>query len=284
MNSKITVKAYAKLNLFLDITGKLENGYHELRTVMQQIDLHDDVEISVSEGKKITINCDNPLIPCNEKNIAYKAAKAFKEHIKKDFSVDITITKRIPLEGGMGGSSTDGAAVLMGLNEIFGKPFGKAELYEIGKALGADVPFCIHGSMALCTGIGEKFTEIGKLPDCAFVIIQPDFTNNTGTAYKSYDLNPVSENKSYKDMLDGIEQQDIELTAKTIYNVFQKLYNDTRTDKICSELTALGALGACMTGSGSVVFGMFDNVKNAEKALKFLDYPFKITAKPVNNP
>lgn len=284
MNLKTTVKAYAKLNLFLDITGRLPNGYHELCTVMQQIDLHDDVEIAVKDGSGISVVCDNPLIPCDERNIAYKAARTFLEQLGAEYSVEIAITKRIPLEGGMGGSSTDGAAVLMGLNRLFDSPFTTEQLFEIGNKLGADVPFCIHGGTALCKGTGNIFTEVNSLPDCVFVIIQPDFTNNTGIAYMSYDKAPLPVNKGIDNMLSGLESGNLKAAAKSCYNVFEKLYADRRIDEIRTEMLALGALGACMTGSGSVVFGIFDNEKKAENALKFLKYPFGITAKPINNP
>ncbi len=284
MNLKTTVKAYAKLNLFLDITGRLPNGYHELCTVMQQIDLHDDVEITVKDGKGISAACDNPQIPCDERNIACKAAKAFLERLGVDYSVEIDVTKRIPLEGGMGGSSTDGAAVLTGLNRLLGSPFTAEQLYEMGDGLGADVPFCIRGGTALCKGTGSIFTEVNPLSDCVFVIIQPDFTNNTGIAYMSYDKAPLPANKGVDNMLSGLKSGNLKAVAESCYNVFEKLYADRRIDKIRTEMLALGALGACMTGSGSVVFGIFDNEKKAENALKFLKYPFGITAKPINNP
>ncbi len=284
MNLKTTVKAYAKLNLFLDITGRLPNGYHELCTVMQQIDLHDDVEIAVKDGSGISVVCDNPLIPCDERNIAYKAARTFIEQLGAEYSVEIAITKRIPLEGGMGGSSTDGAAVLVGLNRLFNSPFTTEQLFEMGNKLGADVPFCIHGGTVLCKGTGNIFTEVNSLPECVFVIIQPDFTNNTGIAYMSYDKAPLPVNKGIDDMLSGLESGNLKAAAKSCYNVFEKLYADRRIDEIRTEMLALGALGACMTGSGSVVFGIFDNEKKAENALKFLKYPFGITAKPINNP
>ncbi|MGN0597250.1 MAG: 4-(cytidine 5'-diphospho)-2-C-methyl-D-erythritol kinase [Ruminiclostridium sp.] len=284
MNLKTTVKAYAKLNLFLDITGRYPNGYHELCTVMQQIDLHDDVEINVTDGKGITVSCDNPLVPCDERNIAYKAAKAFLERLGRDYAVEISIKKRIPLEGGMGGSSTDGAAVLTGLNRLFDSPFSAEQLYETGNRLGADIPFCIHGGTALCKGTGNIFTQVKPLPHCTSAIIQPDFTNNTGIAYAAYDKAPVPPNSGIDKMLEGIENSDIKMIAKACYNVFERLYGDKRIEAIRTELLALGAMGASMTGSGSAVFGIFENEKKAENALKFLNYPFGIIAKPINNP
>lgn len=284
MNLKTTVKAYAKLNLFLDITGRYPNGYHELCTVMQQIDLHDDVEIAVTDGKGITISCDNPLVPCDERNIAYKAAKAFLERIGRDFAVEMAIKKRIPLEGGMGGSSTDGAAVLTGLNRLFDNTLSAQQLYETGNRLGADIPFCIHGGTALCKGTGNIFTEVKPLPQCTFAIIQPDFTNNTGIAYMTYDKAPVPPSSNIDRMLEGLENEDVKAVSKACYNVFEQLYGDRRIEAIRTELLALGATGASMTGSGSVVFGIFENEKKAENALKFLNYPFGIIAKPINNP
>ena len=176
---KSEIKAFAKVNLFLDITGRLENGYHTLNTVMQQIDLYDEITAEVSEGNGIYISCDNPAVPCNEKNIAYKATAAFLSETGKKARVDIRINKNIPLEAGMGGSSTDGAAVLKALNEIYGYPLTDEKLCEIGAGLGADVPFCIMGGTAVCKGIGEIMTPAQCLKDYVFLIVKQWLRRNT---------------------------------------------------------------------------------------------------------
>ena len=180
MNSK--VKAYAKINLWLDITGRRADGYHTLNTVMRRIDLYDDIEVCADDTGNITIECDESAVPCDERNIAYKAVRAFSERIGKPAGAHIRITKRIPLEAGLGGSSTDGAAVLCALNELYGKPLGMPELCTLGASLGADVPFCITGGTEVCTGIGEIMEPVG-CADFAVVLIKPDFSCSTADAY-----------------------------------------------------------------------------------------------------
>ena len=194
---KSEIKAYAKVNLFLDITGRLENGYHTLNTVMQQIGLYDVVTAEISEGDGISIECDNPAVPCNEKNIAYKAAAAFLSETGNKAKIHINISKNIPLEAGMGGSSTDGAAVLKLLNEMYGCPLTIGKLCDIGASLGADVPFCITGGTAVCTGIGEIMKPVGCLKNYVFLVVKPDFSCSTPAGYRAYDENPLPENAGY---------------------------------------------------------------------------------------
>lgn len=276
---KSEIKAYAKVNLFLDITGRLENGYHTLNTVMQQIDLYDEITAEVSEGDGIFIECDNHAVPCNEKNIAYKAAAAFLSETGKKAKVDIRISKRIPLEAGMGGSSTDGAAVLKALNEIYNYPLNNEKLCEIGARLGADVPFCITGGTAVCKGIGEIMTPTECLKDYVFLIAKPDFSCSTPAAYRAYDENTIPENTDFEKFVDSLPYG-AEKWAGKMYNVFEKLYCDGRIAAITDTMLKNGALGSILTGSGSAVFGVFKDRKTAENALKNIDSQFKIVVSP----
>ena len=276
---KSEIKAFAKVNLFLDITGRLENGYHTLNTVMQQIDLYDEITAEVSEGNGIYISCDNPAVPCNEKNIAYKAATAFLSETGKKARVDIRIKKNIPLEAGMGGSSTDGAAVLKALNEIYGYPLTDEKLCEIGAGLGADVPFCITGGTMVCKGIGEIMTPVQCLKDYVFLIVKPDFSCSTPAGYRAYDENPVPENMDFEEFVASLPHG-AEKWAGKMYNVFEKLYDDERIAEITDTMRKYGALGSILTGSGSAVFGVFKDRKTAENALKNIDSPFKIVVSP----
>lgn len=276
---KSEIKAFAKVNLFLDITGRLENGYHTLNTVMQQIDLYDEITAEVSEGNGIYISCDNPAVPCNEKNIAYKAAAAFLSETGKKARVDIRINKNIPLEAGMGGSSTDGAAVLKALNEIYGYPLTDEKLCEIGARLGADVPFCITGGTMVCKGIGEIMTPAQCLKDYVFLIVKPDFSCSTPAGYRAYDEKPVPENRDFEEFVASLPHG-AEKWAGKMYNVFEKLYDDERIAEITDTMRKYGALGSILTGSGSAVFGVFKDRKTAENALKNIDSPFKIVVSP----
>lgn len=276
---KSEIKAFAKVNLFLDITGRLENGYHTLNTVMQQIDLYDEITAEVLEGNGIYISCDNPAVPCNEKNIAYKAAAAFLSETGKKAKVNIRINKNIPLEAGMGGSSTDGAAVLKALNEIYGYPLTDEKLCEIGAGLGADVPFCITGGTIVCKGIGEIMTPAQCLKDYVFLIVKPDFSCSTPAGYRAYDENPLPENRDFEEFVASLPHG-AEKWAGKMYNVFEKLYDDERIAEITDIMRKYGALDSILTGSGSAVFGVFKDRKTAENALKNIDSPFKIVVSP----
>jgi 4-diphosphocytidyl-2-C-methyl-D-erythritol kinase len=245
MNS-VTLPARAKLNLYLDIVGKRDDGYHNIVTEMQEIDLADTVTVTLKETG-IRVTCDNPALPTDNRNIAYRAAELFHT------GSEIHIEKRIPVMAGLGGSSADGAAVLKGLNQLH-KRFTEIELLKIGARLGADVPFCLTGGRAKCEGIGDIITPLPDLPGQFYLIVRSDFCCDTKFAYSLY-------------------KPDIKRTKP---NIFQDLYKDERIERICDELLRLGARTASMTGSGSAVFGVFGSYEQAESALNNVNYPFKI--------
>ncbi len=277
MNSK--VKAYAKINLWLDITGRRADGYHTLNTVMRRIGLYDDIEVSADDTGNITLECDEPAVPCDERNIAFKAVRAFSERIGKPVGAHIRITKRIPLEAGLGGSSTDGAAVLCVLNELYGKPLTMAELCSLGASLGADVPFCIVGGTSVCTGIGDIMRS-ADCADIAAVLIKPDFSCSTAEAYHRYDEAPVAEKPGFREYIKSLGQG-AEAVAGGLYNVFEMLYADERIEHIKRDLLESGALGAAMTGSGSAVYGVFRNIEEARKAAEKLGYERKFAVNAI---
>ena len=280
----VTLPAYAKINLFLDITGTLPNGYHSLNNIMQQIALHDDVTVSFEEASKtvIEIICDVPQIPCNEKNIAHKAAKLFLSKAGKAGRVKVDIKKSIPVMAGLGGSSTDGAAVLVGLNKLCGNPFSKEVLEEMGAGLGADVPFCIRGNCAYCKGIGEQMTDIRGIENCSILIVKPSFSNNTALAYGQYDKNPIKARPEPEKLLNFLKNGNIAEAAGELYNIFEFLDNVKEIEEIKRALTNAGALGAALSGSGSAVCGIFPERKTALSAADKLDYPIRIVTEPVN--
>lgn len=280
MNS-ITLNANAKINLYLDITGRRADGYHLLKTVMQSVSLHDTVTVTEKSGG-ITLFCDNPSIPCNEKNIAHKAANAFFNAFGETHGVEISIQKRIPCEAGMGGGSADGAAVLYALNELYGKPFTTEQLCKIGVTVGADVPFCIVGGTKLCEGVGEIFTPLAALTDCTIVLVQPRFTCDTRAAYRAFDENPIASGGNFKTFRNALESGRLSEMSAAMYNVFEVLYNNpeiARTKRLFAENNALSSM---MTGSGSVLFGIFTDEKDAQYCMEKLDYPFKVVVKPTN--
>ena len=266
----LTVKAYAKLNLWLDITGYRGDGYHTLNTVMRRIDLYDDVTVETRSGGDVTVECNAPGVPCNEWNIAYRAAKAFLDTMRKSVGVSISIHKRIPVAAGLGGSSADGAAVLTALNELCGRPHDTQALCGIGASLGADVPFCITGGTARCTGIGEIMQPI-DCADLAVLVVQPGFECSTAKAYQRYDSSPIPEKPGFDAFCGGIAHSR-SLLANNMYNVFERLYDNPEITALKERLLAAGAEGACMTGSGSAVFGVFPDIEAArEAAEKFGD-------------
>ena len=176
--------AFAKINLTLDVLGKRDDGFHDIKTVMQTISLRDDVEIDVGTGKPWVLKCDKEGIPCDERNLAWKAAKLFEEVTGKDLGgIEIRITKRIPSEAGLAGGSADAAAVLRALNEHFGAPLSIGALAEVGGQIGSDIPFCVIGGTCMCEGRGEKLRRLPNMPECVIVICKPDFGVSTPALY-----------------------------------------------------------------------------------------------------
>lgn len=275
----LTVKAYAKINLWLDITGRRSDGYHTLNTVMRRIDLYDDVTVGTNGSGDVSVSCNVPGIPTDEHNIAYKAAKLFFSEMRKNMGAHIDIVKRIPVEAGLGGSSADGAAVLTALNTLCGSPLNMNELCALGARLGADVPFCIKGGTAVCTGIGD-IMQPAECADFAVLVVKPDFSCSTRDAYRKYDDAPCPVKDGFDTYCNGIGYNRSFL-ASNMYNVFEALYDDERITDIKKMLVKSGAEGACMTGSGSAVFGVFADIEAARKAAEKLDFKTKFAVNAI---
>ncbi len=256
----ITVSANAKINLFLDITGKRDDGYHTISSVMHSLDLHDSIDLSFNKTGNIEITSGNPYIPTDERNIAYKSAAKFLSEINTSQGVSIHITKRIPIGGGLGGSSTDGAAVLTGLNYLFGKPFSEEELIRTGAALSADMPFCMKKGAALCEGIGEIMTPLPTFSCCFAAIINPRFSLNTKMMYGLYDSEGEQIHPSPYKMVEALKTNSVKDAADALFNAFELPAGNLRPAilRFKERLLAEGALGALMSGSGSCIYGLFD--------------------------
>lgn len=282
MNS-LTIPAYAKINLTFSILGTLPNGYHSVETVMQRVSLADTVTLSPAEKTTVSCGMDIPI----EKNLAYKAALLFFELYHKEIPVCIHITKKIPEGAGMGGGSADAAAVLIGLNQIAGNPFSMTFLEEKSVSLGADVPFLIQSSTALCTGIGEIITPIeSKLDSCAFLIVKPEASKSTAHIYAEYDnFSPKPTLADTKHMIRAIREKDLFQIGNCLSNAFEPMMVQKIPDilSVKKALLSSGALGSIMTGSGTAVYGLFPSVETAEKAKAlFENTNYKIyTATPV---
>ncbi len=282
----IKLKAFAKLNLLLDITGIMPNGYHYLSNVTQSVDVADILTVKAQKSDSFCCKttCDNPDIPIDESNIVYKAAKKFSDKAGFYISCDIDIEKHVPLMGGMGGSSVDGAGTLYALNSIFDNILSERDILAIGEEIGADVPLCyIGGTIYSYSNKNTSCTKkISAKTDAVFLCIQPDFCCSTGTAYKMYDENPIVPYKKTKQFVGEMQEKGTVYVSKDMYNIFTVLYNDKRIDDIKAELKKHGAKASEMTGSGSVVFGVFDSMEEAEKAKSELSFKYKtiFTCKP----
>lgn len=279
--------AYAKLNLTLDVLGKRADGYHDLKSVMQTISIRDDVEIDVDTGKPWCLKCDKEGIPCDETNLAWKAAKAFFETTKKQTTgIEIRITKRIPSEAGMGGGSADAAAVLRALNRHYDAPLSIAALAELGGTVGSDVPFCVLGGTAVVEGRGERLRKLPDMPECIFVVCKPDFSASTPALYAKLDEAPIGKHPEHNAMESAILSGDLAGIAQHLYNVFDPLVTGEHLELnyIKSIFNSYGSFGQQMTGSGSAVFCIVPEFEYAAVICQMLkdNYPQVFIAKPVS--
>ena len=270
----VTVPAYAKINLFLDICSLRENGYHNILSFMQQISLHDDITVSLtpSEEKIIRIFSESDSIPCDKRNLAYRAADIFPVSGK----IDVKIVKRIPVSAGLAGGSADCAATLIALNSLTGNKLSTEELCDLGSRLGADVPFCIKGGACLVEGIGEILTPIASMPRFPLVIAKKGDGMSTPAAYKALDdkFNNFNKYVPRTDRLEIVKKggSDAERLCCGLFNVFETVVEPERP--CVTELKRImienGAAGAIMSGSGTSVFGIFKNETDASLAQKEL--------------
>lgn len=259
---KLTVKANAKINLLLDVTGIKKNGYHSLFTVMQSISLGDMVTVEKTNGNDITISCTVPGVPTDSRNIVYKCADKFFQYagITENKGVHIHIDKVTPFCAGMGGGSADGAAVLVALNKIFNTNYPEKILCRIGVKVGADIPFCIVGGTCVCEGIGEILTPVAIPSPNYYVLISfPGEGISTPIAYKMLDeIERPGEHSSAEDVIEALKQKEI---PKNLYNAFEFAVLPTHENARLVKKTMLdtGAISAMMSGSGSTIFGLFDS-------------------------
>lgn len=266
------VKAYGKINLTLDVTGKLENGFHTLDTIMQSVSLYDEVEIFREKEPGVRLRCDREYLPLDTKNTAYRAAKFFLEHcgLEKE-GVGIALKKAIPSRAGMGGGSADAAAVLRGLNEMFETKLPLSTLMELGGKVGADVPFCVHGGTCRCTGVGEIVEPVSPMPDCFLVICKPPAGMSTPRAYALIDRFPLTRVQATPRMLEALASGDLRRIGKGLSNRFDETMKLMQVKKIKRVMASSGAFGAMMTGSGSAVYGIFDEEQKAENCIQLLE-------------
>lgn len=279
-------KAYAKLNISLDVSGRRSDGYHNMKMVMQTISLCDELSISVNETGFVRARMNMIYIPGDDRNLAVRAAKKFFAAVGKEkFGATIEIKKKIPVGAGLAGGSADAAAVLRCLNRIFGDPLNAGELLKVSEEIGSDVPFCTLGGTAFAEGRGEILTVLNPFPECEFVVCKPDFAISTPEFFRYLDRDRIRIHPDTKGIIESVEKADLKQICRRMYNVFENV-NDRRlkvVSEIKGKLLDSGALGAVMTGTGSAVFGVFEKGAVPEKLCGILgkEYGFCTVAEPV---
>lgn len=269
----VNYKARAKINLGLDVCGRLENGYHEVKMVMQTIDLYDELILKKRQDSDIMLlvnSVDN--LGKLEDNLIYKAAKLMQERYQIKQGIEVSLKKNIPVAAGMAGGSTDAAAVMLAMNEMFELGRSKEELMELALPLGADIPFCIMGGTALAEGIGEKLTPLPPPPHAEIVVVKPPIMVSTAKVYQSLDLNKMEKHPDIDGMVKAIKDSDLKGITQRMENVMQTV---TETEfpiitAIKKMLTGNGALNAMMSGSGPSIFGVFQNTQTAIDAAEYV--------------
>lgn len=262
--------ASAKLNLTLDVLKKTPDGYHDLRMVMQSVAFGDDLEVELTEDGSFLIDPGQTYLPADGRNLAIRAAKAFLDGT--GLGASIRTIKRTPVCAGMGGGSSDAAAVLRALNKLTGSKKSPAELCAIAETVGSDVPFCVIGGTALAEGRGQLLTPLPPLPDCTIVICKPAFAISTPELFSRIDARKSRLHPDTAGMQDAIRSGDLPGAARRMFNVFEDVLDRRQSDilGIKSLLLDRGALGAAMTGTGSAVFGLFDDEAAARSAHEYL--------------
>ena len=265
------MKAYAKINLGLDVVRRLENGYHEVKMVMQTVGIYDVLTFErIPEG--IVVTTDSGELPTDENNLIYKAAKLMKEHYGIREGVRIHLEKHIPIAAGMAGGSTDAAATMKGINRLFDLGCTLEELMELGVKIGADVPYCVMGGTALAEGIGEKLTALPAAPECFLVVAKPDINVSTKYVYEHLDAAGVKEHPDIDGMVRAIEEESLQGILDRMGNVLESVTVTVYPiiDTIKSRMRQLGALNSLMSGSGPTVFGIFIDEQKAREACEII--------------
>ncbi len=267
--SAVTENAYAKLNLTLDVTGRREDGYHDMLMVMQTVSIADRIVLERTAEPGIHLSCNYHFVPADERNLAFRAAQVYLRAAGAEAAgteasaglpgVAIRLEKKIPVGAGMAGGSADAAAVLRGMNRLFGRPLNRRELEVLAEQVGSDVAFCIAGGTQLARGRGEVLEDLPPLPDCRLVVCKPGFSISTPDLFRKLDEVSLRRHPDTAGMLTALENGDLREISIRLYNVFEDVQDRRmrQVSEIKGRLLDHGALGAIMTGTGSAVFGLF---------------------------
>ena len=278
--------AFAKINLTLDVLDKREDGYHDIKSIMQAVSIRDDIEIDVGTGKPWTLTCNIDGVPTDQRNLAWKAAEVYLQTIGKDpDGLAIRITKRIPMEAGLAGGSADAAAVLRALNTHYGAPLSILALAELGAQIGSDVPFCVLCGTAMAEGRGERLRKLPDMPDCFIVVCKPEFSSSTPELYRKIDETVIGQRPDHQAMESALLAGDLGKIAENLCNVFDPLVTKEHLEinYIKSIFHSYGSVGQQMTGSGSAVFAIVESFEYAAVICNMLkeNYPQVYICKPV---
>ena len=276
---EIRLKARAKINLTLDVTGKREDGYHLLETIMQTVQLYDGVYMKKLDQPEIRLKTNLSWLPTDERNLAWKAANLMIETFGIEGGVFIEIDKRIPVAAGLAGGSTDCAAVLVGMNRLYDLHLSEAELEELAGKLGSDIPYCVRRGTVLCEGVGEIMTNVEHpCPECHVVLAKLPVSVSTVSVYKGLKWDQVKDHPDTKAMLDAMEEGDVAKMGKLLCNVLETVTIEMhpKIREIKNRLMELGAEGALMSGSGPTVFALFKDREKARKAAGLVKREFAL--------
>ena len=265
---KLQLKALGKINLGLDVLGRRDNGYHDVRMVMQTLYLYDNVTLEKKAEPGIELETNLAFLPTDDRNIAWKAADMLIQEFDIKEGVKITLDKHIPVAAGMAGGSTNAAAVLFGMNKMFRLGLNQQELMDRGVKLGADVPYCIMRGTVLAEGIGEELTKLPPMPKCYILIAKPPISVSTKVVYDKLDSKEIVDHPDIDTLIEGLEEQDLRKITGAMGNVLEAVTVDDYPviDDIKKCMLEAGALGAMMSGSGPTVFGIFEDKQTAKAA------------------
>ena len=268
----IVLKSYGKINLGLDVLGKRPDGYHEVKMIMQTVGLYDVLMREKMKEDKIVMDCNLSFLPTDDKNLVYRAVALMKEKYHITTGVKIHLEKKIPVAAGMAGGSSNCAAALKGMNQMFKLGLSTDELCECGVALGADVPYCIWGGTALAEGIGEKLSRIAPMPDCYILVAKPGISVSTAFVYKNLKLDSLEKHPDIDGMIECLKSDNLKGICDRLENVLETVTIPEYPviARVKEHLMEQGAMGALMSGSGPTIFGIFSDKKKADQALKSL--------------
>ena len=283
----IRVRAHAKINLYLDVVGKRQDGYHNLETIFHSIGLHDDVIIRKQDKNGITVRCEHPAVPSDSRNLAHRAAQSLSDEIGGIGGIVIDISKQIPVAAGLAGGSANAAAVLHGINQLFELGLAQDVLMRLGAQLGADVPFCLHGGAALGLGIGDRLTRLPALPDVSLLLLNPGIEVSTASVFKKLNFSLTKPKKAGIIIKAYVEKGDVVGVGKNLYNCLETpvFSQYPEVGALKDELsTQAGCYGALMSGSGATVFGILCDKNTARQNVSHFKNRVSFCASTVTSP